>query len=259
MSLPTPSAPAPNSEPPSANASQNGPIPAPIHAPWIPHAITRQRLSQLSWSTLLSTATSIILAFVVLKQNDRAPWILRETDNGFEDASLERTKITRVDLERYLSFIIPNLLGHIAGQAPGLHTIEGLLNQTVITTQAHALKSEENLLKTTQASQTLLVTGINPDQTHIDYARKQAYVEFFTTAVITKNSQTTSTQTQWRAKLYLVPPTQNLTTSNTKGTIPGNRFGLYLWQLDEQTLGTTNTDNPIPKAPPIPTTNTPPR
>jgi hypothetical protein len=92
------------------------------------------------------------------------------------------------------------------------------------------------------------VTGINPETLVINRKKNFVYAEALGTIVLSQAKRSEKTEVQWRILLYIVEPTDALTSTTPAGAMRGNRMGLYLQQISEQPPGTINEDSPKPSA-----------
>ena len=189
-------------------------------------------------------AASLIQVATIHHYSQKPPLVLYNNGdgNGFSEALVGSMRITRGDLERYMHLIIPNIYANINGEDTGLDQIRGLLNENIIITTKRELTQKGGNMKNEGVSQFAVVTGINPETLAIDYKRKMAYVEVYGTIVLSQENKTKKTDVQWRCFAYLVDPSTKLLTNTPGGKQLGNRFGIYLQQLEEQPPGTINKD-----------------
>jgi len=220
----------------------------PIRVPYLPLSMSRRLIIVLGWAVAGLVLTTIMLAVGFTASINRKPWVLMDTGDGYKEMGLGSAKTTRQEVERFLNLIIPNIYGSLNGQAPGLEEVKGLVNQTIISQQRGDLSQKQNYLEREGISQFAIVTGINPETLVIDRKKNFVYVEALGTIVLAKENRSQKTDVQWRCLIYIVEPTDMLTSNTPTGKLPGNRMGLYLQQIGEQPPGTINKDSPKPTA-----------
>lgn len=220
----------------------------PIRAPYVSLALSRRLIATLGWTTAGLMLVTVILAFGFTTSINRKPWVLANTTRGYEEIGISRSHISRNDLERFLNFVIPNLYGSLNGQAPGIQEMRGLVNENVLNQQEKDLDSNKDYLQEKGVSQFAIVTGINPETVVINRKKNFIYAEALGTIVLSQARRSEKTEVQWRVLLYIVEPTDALTSNTPAGSMQGNRMGLYLQQISEQPPGTVNSDSPKPTA-----------
>lgn len=220
----------------------------PIRAPFIPLALSRKLIITLGWCVAALVFVIIVLAIGFTTSINRKPWVLVATESGFEEMGVTRSKTTRKDVERFLNLVIPNIYGTINAEGPGLSEIRGMVNENIISQQEKSLEDRKEYLRKDGISQFAIVTGINPETMVINRDKKIAYAEALGTIVLTKENKSRKTEVQWRCLMYLVEPTDKLSSSTPAGTMAGNKMGLFLEQIQEQPPGTVNDDSPKPDA-----------
>ena len=216
----------------------------PIRAPYLPLAVSRKAITMLMASSIALPIVSVVLAIAFSISIQRKPWVVANFGKGYEELALERNKITTQDVERFLNLIIPNLYGSLNGAGPGLQELRGLVNETIITIQEKGLKENEKAYREGGISTFALLTGINPDTLIINREKKFVYVEALGTIMYTEANSSKKTDVQWRCLLYIVEPTDALTSDTPIGPRKGNKWGLYVQQIAEQEPGTINKDTP---------------
>jgi hypothetical protein len=216
----------------------------PIRAPYLPLAISRKVISMLLGSSIALLIVTIILAISFSISIQRKPWVVANFGKGYEELMLERNKISTQDVERFLNFLIPNLYGSLNGESPGLQELRGLMNETILSLQEKELQDNESEYKRQGISVFALVTGINPDTLVINKEKNFVYAEALGTIVLSQANQSKQTEVQWRCLIYIVEPTDTLTSDTPTGPRKGNKMGLYLQQIAEQEPGTVNKDAP---------------
>lgn len=220
----------------------------PIRAPYLPLSMSRRLIVVLGWAVAGLVLTTIMLAVGFTASINRKPWVIMDTAGGYKEVGLGSAAVTRQSIERFLNLVIPNIYGALNGRAPGLDEVTGLVNQTIISQQRADLQSKSNYLEREGISQFALVTGINPETLVIDRKKNFVYVEALGTIVLAKENRSQKTDVQWRCLLYIVEPTDSLSSNTPTGKLVGNRMGLYLQQIGEQPPGTINKDSPKPTA-----------
>lgn len=220
----------------------------PIRAPYLSLALSRQLITTLGWATGGLVLVTIILAFGFAASINRKPWILSNTERGYEEVGIARSRISRGDVERFVNFVIPNLYGSINGAGPGMAELRGLVNENILNQQEKDLESNKDYLQSKGVSQFAIVTGINPETLVINRNKNFVYAEAFGTIVLSQARRSEKTDVQWRVLLYIVEPTDALSSGTPGGNMKGNRMGLYLQQISEQPPGTVNEDSPKPTA-----------
>jgi hypothetical protein len=220
----------------------------PIRAPFIPLSLSRKLITILGWCVAGLSIVTILLAVGFTTSINRKPWVLIATENGFEEMSVTRAKTTRKDVERFLNLVIPNIYGTVNAEGPGLAEIRGMVNENIISQQEKSLQDKSEYLKKDGISQFAIVTGINPETLVINRDKNLAYAEALGTIVLTKENKSRKTEVQWRCLMYLVEPTDKLSSATPAGSMAGNRMGLFLEQIQEQPPGTVNDDSPKPSA-----------
>jgi len=224
-------------------ANSNHPEPNnPIRAPYLPLTVARKVISFLLASSIALLCVSIILAISFSISVQRKPWVVANFGKGYEELTLERNKVTPQDIERFLNFVIPNLYGALNGNAPGLEGLKGLVNENILAIQKKDLTDNDKQYKAQGISTFALVTGINPETLSIKKERNAVYVEALGTIVLSQNDSSKKTEVQWRCLLYIVEPTDALTSNSPAGPQKGNKMGLYLERIAEQPPGTLNKD-----------------
>lgn len=220
----------------------------PIRAPFLTLALSRKLITTMGWSVAGLVLVTVILAISFSVSINRRPWIIQTTPNGYEEVGVGRYKVQRKDVERYVNFVIPNLYGSINGSGPGLSQIGGLINENILSAQRTALKDKESYLRDNGISQFAIVTGINQETMVIDREKNFAYAEVLGTVVLSRENKSQKTEVQWRCLMYIVDPTDKLSSSTPAGKLTGNKMGLFLQQIAEQAPGTINKDSPKPSA-----------
>jgi hypothetical protein len=216
-----------------------------IRGPFIPIQASKKIIAGLSISSIALCITSCVLGLTLAGQIQKAPWVIASTENGYETVGLDRQKISRRDLEQYVNFVIPTLYGHLNGEAKGLESLRGLVNQNILDEQKKEVSTNSASYKNDGVSEFVVLTGINPETVVINNRKKMAYVEVVGSVLTTKNNKTKKTDSQWRCVFYLVNPAIG-TSAASGGKNNGNRFGIYLQQIVEQPPGTLNPDSPKP-------------
>jgi hypothetical protein len=225
--------------------TQKHPEPSnPIRAPYLPLAQSRRAITFLMISSVALLIVSIILAVAFAVSVQRKPWVVANFGKGYEELTLERNKITPQEIERYLTLIIPNLYGSLNGEMPGLQELRGLVNETVLSLTEKENRDNEKAYRDSGISTFALLTGINPDTLVINREQNFVYAEALGTIVLTQANTSKKTEVQWRCLIYIVEPTDVLTSNTPIGPRKGNKMGLYLQQIVEQAPGTVNTDIP---------------
>jgi len=223
----------------------NHPDPSnPVRAPYLPLAASRRALTLLMGSSFALLIVCIILAISFSISIQRKPWVVANFGKGYEELALDRNKITKQDVERFLSLVIPNLYGTLNGGAPGLQELRGLVNETIIAIQEKDIKDNERAYKEGGISTFAILTGLNPDTMIINKDKKFVYVEAQGSIMLTQDRSSKRTDVQWRCMIYIVEPTDALTSDTPIGPRKGNKWGLYLQQIAEQEPGTINEDIP---------------
>lgn len=217
-----------------------------VRYPWIPLAVSRKLISTLLVITILLGASCAILVILVFGQLSKEPWVLVKEGGQYFQSNLSRTNVTRDDVELFLGDIIPKLLGSVEGEAPALNLLQSMVNPNILSEQREKLQSQSATLKSQKISQFAIVTGIVPDTLVIDRSKKFVYAEALGIVTLTRQDKSTPSQVQWRCLLYIVDPTASLQRTTPMGQIQGNRYGLYLQQIEEQPRGTVNPDAPQP-------------
>lgn len=207
-------------------------------------ATANKRHAQLTFGVIGLVIACLVQAATIHYHSQKPPLVLYNNGdgNGFNEAIVGAMRITRGDLERYMNLIIPNIYANINGEDTGLDQIRGLLNENIIITTKRELSQKGGNMKNEGVSQFAVVTGVNPETLAIDYKRKMAYIEVYGTIVLSQENKTKKTDVQWRCLCYLVDPSAKLLTNTPGGKRLGNRFGIYLQQLEEQPPGTINKD-----------------
>lgn len=218
----------------------------PVRAPYVSLALSRRLITTLSWCVAGMVLVTVILAIGFTTSINRKPWILTNSADGYEEMGVGRASISRGDVERFLNFVIPNIYGSLNGSAPGLNEIRGLVNESILGQQEKELEGSQSDLKDNGVSQFAIVTGINPETMVINRKKNFVYAEALGTIVLTQARRSEKTEVQWRVLIYIVEPTDALTSSTPAGQMRGNRLGLYLQQIAEQPPGTVNEDSPKP-------------
>lgn len=220
----------------------------PIRAPYMSLALSRRLIATLGWSTAGLVVVAVILALGFSASINRKPWVLANTSQGYEELGISRAEISRNDVERFVNLVIPNLYGALNGQAPGLQEMRGLVNENILNQQEKDLEGNRADLQEKGVSQFAIVTGINPETLVINRKKNFVYVEALGTIVLTQARRSEKTEVQWRVMLYIVEPTDALSSATPAGTMKGNRMGLYMQLISEQPPGTINEDSPKPTA-----------
>jgi hypothetical protein len=220
----------------------------PIRAPFIPLALSRKLITTLGWSVALLVFVVLLLAIGFTTSINRKPWVLVATEGGYEEMGVTRAKTTRKDVERFLNLVIPNIYGTINAEGPGLSEIRGMVNENIISQQTKSLQDRQEYLRKDGISQFAIVTGINPETMVINRDKNIAYAEALGTIILTKENRSRKTDVQWRCLMYIVEPTDRLTSATPAGSMAGNKMGIFLEQIQEQPPGTVNDDSPKPTA-----------
>jgi len=216
----------------------------PIRAPYLPLAVSKKIITTLLWCSILLTFVTIVLAISFSISIQKKPWVVADFGKGYEEVILQRNNTTAQDIERYLNFILPNLYGSLNGEAPGLQELRGLINEGIIAAQEQDLETNKKQYKNEGISVFALVTGIKPDTLVINKDKNFVYVEALGTIVLSQSNNSKNTPVQWRCLLYIVEPTDSLTSKTPAGRQKGNKMGLYLQQIGEQEPNTVNQDIP---------------
>jgi hypothetical protein len=220
----------------------------PIRAPFIPLSASRKLIATLGWCIVGLVIITTMLTIGFVTSINRKPWILVNTGNGYQEMEIGRPKVTRGDIARYLNFVIPNIYGSLNGEAPGLASLRGLVNENIISKEKKTLEDKQRYFKENGISQFAVVTGLNPDTLVINRERHLAYAEALGSVVLSKENKSQKTDTQWRCLMYIVEPTDALNSTTPAGKMTGNRMGLFLQYCVEQEVGTVNKDSPKPSA-----------
>ena len=216
----------------------------PIRAPYLPLALSKKIITMLLLCCILLTIVSVLLAIGFSISIQRKPWIVANFGKGYEELVLDRKSTTSQDVERYMNFVIPVLYGSLNGEAPNLKELRGLVNEGIIDVQQQAINKSYSEYREQGISVFALVTGINPETLVISPEENSVYVEVLGTIVLSEERNSKQTRVQWRCLLYIVEPTDTLTTSVEGGPLKGNKMGLYLQQIAEQEPGAINEDIP---------------
>jgi hypothetical protein len=213
-------------------------------------ATATSRHTLLTYAVIGLVAASLIQVATIHYYSQKPPLVLYNNGdgNGFNEAVVGPIRITRGDLERYMNLIIPAIYANINGEDTALDQIRGLVNENIILTTKRELAQKGGSMKNEGVSQFAVVTGVNPETLAIDYRRKMAYIEVYGTIVLSQENKTKKTDVQWRCLCYLVDPSTKLLTNTPGGKRLGNRFGIYLQQVEEQPPGTVNKDILSPTA-----------
>lgn len=215
-----------------------------VRSPWIPLAQARKTIALLTLASLALAVCAVVLAVLVFAQLNRKPWIVGYTNGKYTQLDPQGFRVSRDDVEIFLSDIIPRLYGTVNGEAPGLDMLEGgvSVNPNIIAAQRANVADSSKQLIADGISQFAIPTGIIPDTLVINRTERFVYAEVTGITMLTRPDRSTPTETQWRCLLYIIDP------FNNQDDIPsaGSHYGLYLQQIIEQPPGTVNPDSPRP-------------
>jgi len=216
-----------------------------VRYPWVQLSMSRRVITLLLISSLLLTVASITLAVSSVRLLNRKPWVVGYQGGTYNELNPQRFRVTRDDVEIFLSSVIPQLYGSVNGEAPGLELLRTVVNPNIISNQKENLQEQYSILSQ-GVSQFAIVTGINPDTLVINRTEKFIYAEAIGVTTFARRDKSIPSQTQWRCLIYILEPVSSLETNTPGGRVAGNEYGLYLQQIVEQAPGTVNPDSPQP-------------